>query len=309
MTKDRQKSMRAILARPEWPGTIERPAPERRLGAFYDTSWARRPAARLSRAVVLDTVSRPLLWALAAPDVLGEEHLARLDGPAIFAANHTSHLDTAIVLSALPPRVRHRCVVMGAADYFFDRPWKAALWAFFGTIPIERSRVNRRGPDVAAGLLEDGWSVVIFPEGGRSPDGWAQEFRGVAAYLAKRCDVPVVPVHLHGVRPILAKGSSRPRPGKVAVRFGTPLWPRPASGAEGGRAEDVRRFSARIEQAVAVLADEAATDWWSARRRAALGVTPDPRGPDAAPWRRAWVLPEHARNDVPRRRLGPAKPW
>lgn len=307
---DPRARLRGVLAPPSWPGTVERPPVERRLGVDYDTAWARTPAARLGRELLFDNLARPLVRVLAAPVVAGEDRLGALRGPAIFAANHASHLDTTIVLSALPERFRHRCVVAAAADYFFDRRWKAALWAFaLGTIPIERSRVNRQGADLAASLLEDGWSVVIFPEGGRTPDGWSQEFRGGAAYLAKRCGVPVVPVHLRGVRPVLAKGSSRLRPGRVEVRFGEAL--RPLEPAEGttARQEDARRFAARIEQAVAVLADEAESDWWSARRRAAAGTTPDPRGPEASPWRRAWALPESARKDAPPRRLGSAKPW
>ena len=54
--------------------------------------------------------------------------------------------------------------------------------------------------------------MLIFPEGGRSPDGWGQPFRGGAAYLSNRCDVPVVPVHLEGTGRILRKGAKRPTP-------------------------------------------------------------------------------------------------
>lgn len=294
---------------PTWPGTVARPPAERRLGVDYDTAWSRTPAARLGRALVLDNLTRPALWALAAPRISGLERLEALEGPVVFAANHTSHLDTALVLAALPVRFRHRCVVAAAADYFFDRHWKAVLSSLaLATIPFERGRVNRQGTDLAAELLGEGWSVVIFDEGGRSPDGWGQRFRGGAAYLARRCEVPVVPVHLHGVRPMLPKGGDRLRPGSVEVRFGTPLAALEVDGASP-RPEDTRRFTLRIEEAVAVLADEAETDWWQARLRAAKGATPDPRGPKTSPWRRAWELPESARSDLRRRRLGRARPW
>ena len=63
---------------------------------------------------------------------------------------------------------------------------------------------------MAAELLEDGWNLVIFPEGGRSPDGWTQAFRGGAAYLARRTGAPVVPVYLHGTRHVLPKSAGRP---------------------------------------------------------------------------------------------------
>ncbi len=309
------RSLARALAPPTWPGTVERPLPRRNVGTEYDTSWSRTPAARFARALVTDNLTRPFVRLVADPTVIGAEHLDPLRGPVIFAANHSSHLDTAIVLSALPPRYRHRCVVAAAADYFFDRRWKADLWSLtLGTIPMERARVNRRSVDLAAELLESGWSVVIFPEGGRTPDGWGQEFRGWTAYLAKRCGVPVVPVHLHGVRPIFPKGGNRLHPGDVEVRFGAPLRPLDAGAPAGPRAgrhreEDARRFGARVEQSVAALADEAETDWWSARRRAARGETPDLRGPDAAPWRRAWSLPESRRSTGNGRRRTPSAPW
>ncbi len=302
------RTLSAVVRAPTWPGSVERPVPRRNVGADYDTAWSRTPAARAARAVLVEGVTRPFVRAVAPPTILGADQLDALEGPAIFAANHSSHLDTAIVLSALPARFRRKSVVAAAADYFFDRRWKGDLWSLWlGTIPVERARISRRGADLAAKLIDDGWSLVIYPEGGRSQDGWGQEFHGGAAYLAKRCSVPVVPVHLHGVRPILPKGRNRLRPGRVEVRIGTPLWPLAA--AASGREEDARRFAARIEASVAALADEAETDWWSARRRAAAGLTPDPRGPDVAPWRRAWELPDSRRAERPQKPISSWKPW
>jgi 1-acyl-sn-glycerol-3-phosphate acyltransferase len=268
---------------PDWPVGLERDAPERKLGLDYDTEWSRRYPARLVRAVLLDNVTRPLAHAIAAPEVRGVEMLELVDPPAIFVANHASHLDTGLLLSVLPLRFRHKTVVAAAADYFFDRRWKAHAWALgLGAIPIERHKVNRRSADNAADLLEDGWNLIIFPEGGRSPDGWFQEFRGGDAYLARRTGRPVVPVYLEGTGRILPKGGGRPRRHQTRITFGTPL-----SIAEG---ENARRFGARIETMLATMADEGRTDWWTARRRAATGTTPSPRGPEAAPWRRAWAL-------------------
>ncbi|MGA2211078.1 MAG: lysophospholipid acyltransferase family protein [Acidimicrobiales bacterium] len=290
------RSVRAgdfLLRKPTRPVGADPLPLEHGLGTSYDTAWARRYPVRLARAMVLDDITRPLLRAGCAPTVFGLDHLDPLEPPVILAANHSSHLDTALLLSCLPTRIRHHCVVAAAADYFFDRRVKATAWAFIlGAIPMERTKVNRRSADLAAELIVEGWSLVIFPEGGRSPDGWGQEFKGGAAYLAKRCSVPVVPVHIRGTRAIIAKGSSRLRPGPTEVRFGDALWPE--------EHEDARRFAARIERAVALLADEAETDWWSARRRASSGTTPAFRGPEASPWRRSWALPASA--DPTRRR-------
>lgn len=277
------------LSKPTWPDGVPRPAPTRRVGIDYEHDWSRRYPVRLARAVVLDNVTRPIARVVAPTTVRGDEHLRDVAGPVIFAANHASHLDTPLLLTALPSRFRHRTVVAAAADYFFDRRWKAVLWSFsLAAIPIDRNRVNRRSADVAAGLLAQDWNLLIYPEGGRSPDGWAQPFRGGAAYLSRRTGCPVVPVHVHGTRDVLPKssGGARVRRAPVSVLFGTPLMP-----AEG---EDARRFGARIEAAVAVLADEIRNDWWTARRQAAAGATTSLRGPEAGPWRRAWLLGDHA---------------
>ena len=194
-----------------------RPDPERSLGLDYDHDWSRRYPVRLARAMVMDNVARPAARMLAPATVRGLEHLARVEGPVIFAANHASHVDTPLLLTTLPVGFRHRTVVAAASDYFFDRTWKAVLWSFaLAAIPIERSKVNRRSGDTAAELLGDGWNLVIFPEGGRSPDGWTQQFTGGAAYLARRTGRPVVPVYLHGTRHLLPK---RPDSGSAAPRW------------------------------------------------------------------------------------------
>jgi 1-acyl-sn-glycerol-3-phosphate acyltransferase len=229
-------------------------------------------------------VTRPLARVLASPLIRGDECLTDVGAPVIFAANHTSHIDTPLLMSCLPLRFRHRTVVAAAADYFFDRRWKAGFFAFsLAAIPIERNKVNRRSAQLAADLVADGWNLIIFPEGGRSPDGWGQTFRGGAAYLSVKTNRPVVPVHLEGTGNVLPKGSKGIRRTRTTVTFGTPLWPE-----EG---EDARRFGLRIESAVATLADETVTDWWTARKRAVTGTTPPLQGPDVAPWRRSWALP------------------
>src|ERR1700738_1611051 len=89
-------------AAPTWPGGITRPPVEDHLGVHYDTDWARSYAARLARVVVTETLTRPLVHAVASPTVEGLDRLSHLDEPVVFAANHASHLDTPLLLSVLP---------------------------------------------------------------------------------------------------------------------------------------------------------------------------------------------------------------
>lgn len=285
------------LTPPPLPAGVEPPPKKATLGADYDTDWARSYPARFARVLLVEGLVRPALGALASPTMKGTDRLADVEGPVIFAANHHSHVDTPLLLSTIPEPWRHRLVIGAAADYFFGNRVTAPLSALvIGAIPIERQKVARRSAQQAVDLLRDGWSFLIFPEGGRSPDGWGQPFRGGAAYLASRSGMPVVPVHLEGTARILRKGRSLPQRSPTTVTFGSPVFP-----TEG---EDARRFASRLEAVVAALADEATTDWWQARQRAHAATTPDLQGPPVAEWRRTWALGDRR----PRRRRSPTWP-
>ncbi|MGI9622315.1 MAG: lysophospholipid acyltransferase family protein [Acidimicrobiales bacterium] len=284
---------------PRVPAGVDPVPATSKTGVDFDTDWARRPPARAARAVLVESVVRPVVAYLARPERSGQDRLDGLEGPVIFAANHHSHVDTPLLLTSIPLPWRRELVVGAAADYFFGTRVTSTLSALaIGAIPIERAKVGRKSSDLAASLVADGWSFMIFPEGGRSPDGWGQPFRGGAAYLAIKCEVPVVPVHLLGTGNILRKGHSRPNPSRTQVTFGSPLWPL--------EDESSRRFASRIEAAVSELADEAATDWWQARLRAHAGETPNLYGPEASSWRRQWALGDRRPSARRRRRRWPS---
>lgn len=269
-----------------------------RTGAGFDTGWSRRWAARMCRAAIVEGPMRAMVQALASPSRRGADRLADLEGPLIFAANHHSHIDTPLLLTSIPEPWRHKIVVGAAADYFFGtRLTGAAAALVIGAIPIERARVGRRSADLAAGLIDDGWSLLIYPEGGRSPDGWGQPFRGGAAYLSVRCGVPVVPIHVGGTGNILRKGRTMPQPAEATVTFGAPMRPQ-----DGERAP---RFASRIEDAVTALADEASTDWYSARKRAHASASATLTGPEVGVWRRQWALGGRRRTPSTRPRRWP----
>ena len=279
------------------PTGIEVPEEVSRLGADYDTAWARTPIARVARGIITEGPLRLLVRSVANPEITGVDRLddlMRLDEPpaVIFAPNHHSHVDTALMIRSIPACWRHELVVAAAADYFFDKQWKAALSALsLNAIPIDREVTGRKSSDMFRDLVADGHSLLIYPEGGRSPDGWGQEFKGGAAYLSSRTGAPVVPVFIDGSGAIFGKGMKRPKPGRTRVVFGAPL--------RQYDDENTRRFNVRIEAAVTRLGDEALTDYWMASKRAATGTNPRLTGPEYNGWRRQWELGE-------RRKLGAA---
>jgi len=256
-------------------------------GANYDTDWARRYASRVTRRIALSTVGKAVIQYYASPTIRGLDRLHDLDGPAIFASNHQSHADTLVLLTSIPAPWRHKACVGAAADYFFGNRTTAAISALFiGAIPIERTSINRNTIGKAVALLRGGWSMVIYPEGGRSPDGWGQEFRPGAAFLAKQAGVPVVPVHIRGTFDILRKGHNWPKRSKAIVNFGRPL--------EFAEEDNNRRFTRKLQAAVESLADETATgNWFAARQRAHAEDSPGLQGPDTSTWRRRWSLTEN----------------
>jgi len=283
---------------PTVPQSVEIPAKPGKTGTDFPTDWARTESARRTRAVMLETMVKPVMNGLAQPTIRGIDRLEGLSGPAVFAANHHSHIDTPLLLTSLPTPWRYNVVIGAAADYFFGTRVTGALSALvIGAIPIDRTRVSRASTDLARDLIDEGWSLIVFPEGGRSPDGWGQPFRGGAAFIAQRSDIPVVPVHIEGSGRILRKGRSTPTPSRTTITFGEPL--------RCADDEDARSFSDRIEARVAELADEAMSDWWTARKRAHQGETPSLTGPKTASWRRIWALDDSAPGRRRQRRSWP----
>jgi 1-acyl-sn-glycerol-3-phosphate acyltransferase len=216
-----------------------------------DLGWARQEPVRTIRFLIQRGLLLPFTEAMAHPKVEGREWVRDLERPVIFAANHSSHADTSLILHALGDRARDRTVVAAAADYWFKRPLLGNIVSLFlNTFPFSRTGGAQAQLHSSSQLLKSGWNLVLFPEGSRSPDGRIQEFKAGVGHLANETGTPVVPMHIRGAYQIMPRGQSLPLPGPVRVRIGKPMAPEPAEGS--------RQFTARVEKAVRALALEPA---------------------------------------------------
>ncbi len=141
----------------------------------------------------------------------------------LVVANHASHLDMGLVKIAMGEQ-GERLVALAARDYFFDSPLKRAYFEnFTNLIPMDRSGSLRESLRLAGESLTQGYNLLIFPEGTRSPDGALQEFKPTTGYLALGFDVDILPVYLHGTYDALPKGAWWPKFEELEVRIGPVL--------------------------------------------------------------------------------------
>ena len=110
----------------------------RKMGQM-DVPWARCLPARVARETILQCGLAPLMGLYTRLRVTGRERFDETPPPVILVANHSSHLDTPMILRALPLKWRQRTAVAAAADYFYKtRAVANAVALIFNTVPIAR---------------------------------------------------------------------------------------------------------------------------------------------------------------------------
>jgi 1-acyl-sn-glycerol-3-phosphate acyltransferase len=214
-----------------------------------DLGWARVEPVRSIRYLIQHLLLLPFTEAMVHPKIEGREWVRELERPVIFAANHSSHADTSLILHSLTDKARDRTVVAAAADYWFKHPILGNIVSLFlNTFPFSRTGGAQGQLHSSSQLLKSGWNLVLFPEGSRSPDGRIQEFKPGVGFLAKETGTPVVPMHIQGAFQVMPRHQPLPMPGRIRVRIGKPMTPT--------RDEDSREFTARVEKAVRTLATD-----------------------------------------------------
>jgi long-chain acyl-CoA synthetase len=228
--------------------------------------WPWSAPVRWLRAAFLECVSVPLTHLLLGPRIRRDRNRPRDAGPMLIVANHVTAFDVPIVLAALPSHLRRRTAVAMAGGLLtgwrharaerhgwvrFATP--VAYWlvtALFNVFPLPQGAGFRRSFAHAGAALDRGMSVLLFPEGRRSPDGTLGAFQSGIGLLARESGVPVLPVLTNGLGEIKLRRRRWLRPGNVTVLVADALRMRPD--------ETPQAFTARLEVTFRELAARAA---------------------------------------------------
>jgi 1-acyl-sn-glycerol-3-phosphate acyltransferase len=183
------------------------------------------------------------------------EGIGKLDRNAtyVFVANHASFMDIPALLACLPFQFR-----FFAKKALYKIPFLGTHLNRAGHIPVDRSSPRASLKSMTEGariVASSSTSVLLFPEGGRCPEG-LREFKEGAAYIAIKAGVPVVPMALVGMRRLLPMGSIHIRSGEAVLRIGDPI---PTAGMNlSARTALTERLYREISQLLADPAPELA---------------------------------------------------
>ena len=167
----------------------------------------------------------------------------------VYFSNHTSHLDALVIWAALPYRIREKTRMIAAEDYWSAGPIRRYIsLRLFNALLIERENVSLKNTPIKVMMdgMQDEYSIILFPEGGRSETGELGNFKSGLYYLSKkRPDLELIPVYLNNMNRILPRGKTLPVPMLSRVIFGPPMW------LERGETKDT--FLERSRQAILKL--------------------------------------------------------
>lgn len=183
-------------------------------------------------------------------EIEGADRLA-LDPPFIVCANHTSHIDTFVLLASFPANLVRHVHPVAAQDTFFTDRLSASLSAnVLNAIPFDRYGDFEKSLTECEQVLRKGEILIVFPEGTRSLDGKIGKFKSGAARLAVDTGSPIVPAYIKGAYNALPKGKHVPSSQKISVKFGTPIYP-PSGAADVSQCLALTR---QVQAAVEALA-------------------------------------------------------
>jgi long-chain acyl-CoA synthetase len=224
----------------------------------YPRHYHRFPFTWL-RAALYYLVIWPFTRLLCPMTVRGREHLSHRRGPLLFVANHLTMVDHALVMAVLPARMRQRLAIAMEGELLRDwrhappgTPWFTKLRLlvryslvvmFFNVFPMPQNAGFRRSFSFAGEMMDRGHSILVFPEGRRSPDGGLHQFKAGTGMLIAGLDASVVPMRIDGLFELKQRGRHRARRGEVSISIGAPIRYSPDRTPEAIAADLQRRVT------------------------------------------------------------------
>ncbi len=224
--------------------------------------WTRAPFWQCVRFISNAVIVKPFLWLFCELKLTGMENLNDFKGPLLIVSNHTSHLDTLLIQNFFPSHLKRRICPAAWKEYFDaeGRPVLVKLgkwlaWQFATTLinlfPLPQSAGFRQSMAYAGELLDDGWNVLLFPEGARTTSGEMLPFREGVGIMAQNLQVPVVPVAISGGEKVLVRGKFHPKRGTVKMAVGKPFYPKD---------DDYRLITQKVKKEIETLLDRLKTN-------------------------------------------------
>jgi 1-acyl-sn-glycerol-3-phosphate acyltransferase len=174
-------------------------------------------------------------------------------GAFVLAPVHRSNLDFALMSVLTKRRMRY----MGK-ESLWKYPWFGRILAAMGAYPVARGKADREALRRTVEVLGEGDGLVLFPEGTRRSGPVVDELYEGAAFVASRANVPIVPVGIGGTERSMPKGARFPRPVKVRVIVGPPLYPPPLpEGRRHPSRKAIHELTHSLQKELQRLLDEA----------------------------------------------------
>ncbi|MCK4353281.1 1-acyl-sn-glycerol-3-phosphate acyltransferase [candidate division WOR-3 bacterium] len=171
--------------------------------------------------------TRIILTILCSLKVRNAENIP-IKGAYIIAANHISWFDGFVLITLFKEKITFL-----TADYLFKKPIvRRAFLSRLGCIPVSQIQ-PRKAIRKALSMLKNGEIIAVFPEGGVRLTKEMQEIKRGAFFLAHTAKVPIIPVGIQGTNHIFSLSHKIPRPGKIIVDIGEPIYPEETDGEIG----------------------------------------------------------------------------
>lgn len=188
--------------------------------------WPRRRPARWLRRTLMTGLVFPMLRLGYSVEIRGRQNFRNLQEPVLIISNHNMHMDGSMLLRSMPHGFRQRVAIAAAASDIFGnrlRGFGASLLGNAFPFAKEGSGV-RESLEAVAKMLDEGWNVLIFPEGKLTVIGPMQPFKSGTGLLAVETGVPVLPMRIDVLRPGFYEGKWLPHPrARVRVNIGAPV--------------------------------------------------------------------------------------